>query len=99
MPRPATNVSATLSPASGRESGPSGDTAHHETPGPKVQLEPYDQGYRDGWADIHVTRRQRRKRRRLRSEGNPARFEAVSSPVPQVSAGAVSVAAAGVLGL
>jgi hypothetical protein len=32
-----------------------------------VQLEPYDQGYRDGWHDIHITRRQRRKRRRLRS--------------------------------
>jgi hypothetical protein len=30
-------------------------------------LEPYDQGYRDGWHDIHVTHRQRRKRRRLRS--------------------------------
>jgi len=31
------------------------------------QLEPYDQGYRDGWHDIHVTHRQRRRRRRLRS--------------------------------
>ena len=31
------------------------------------QLEPYDQGYRDGWHDIHVTHRQRRKRGRLRS--------------------------------
>jgi hypothetical protein len=31
------------------------------------QLEPYDQGYRDGSHDIHVTHRQRRKRRRLRS--------------------------------
>jgi hypothetical protein len=30
-------------------------------------LEPYDQGYRDGWHDIHITYRQRRKRRRLRS--------------------------------
>jgi hypothetical protein len=32
-----------------------------------VRLEPYDQGYRDGWHDIHITRRQRRKRRRSRS--------------------------------
>jgi hypothetical protein len=31
------------------------------------QAEPYDQGYRDGWHDIHITHRQRRKRRRLRS--------------------------------
>jgi hypothetical protein len=29
--------------------------------------EPYDQGYRDGWHDICVTRRQRRARRRARS--------------------------------
>lgn len=29
--------------------------------------EPYDQGYRDGWHDIHVTRRQRRAQRRARS--------------------------------
>jgi hypothetical protein len=32
-----------------------------------VRLGPYDQGYRDGWHDIHITYRQRRKRRRLRS--------------------------------
>ena len=32
-----------------------------------VQLEPHDQGYRDGWHDIHITHRQRRKRRRARS--------------------------------
>jgi hypothetical protein len=31
------------------------------------RLEPYDQGYRDGWHDVHITRRQRRRRRRLRS--------------------------------
>ena len=31
------------------------------------QLDPYDQGYRDGWHGIHITHRQRRKRRRLRS--------------------------------
>ena len=32
-----------------------------------VQLEPYDQGYRDGWHDIHVSPLRRRKRRRARS--------------------------------
>jgi hypothetical protein len=32
-----------------------------------TRLEPYDRGYRDGWHDIHITHRQRRKRRRLRS--------------------------------
>jgi hypothetical protein len=37
------------------------------TAGGAQSLEPYDQGYRDGWHDIHVTHRQRRKRRRLRS--------------------------------
>ena len=30
-------------------------------------LEPYDQGYRDGWHDIHVSPLRRRKRRRQRS--------------------------------
>jgi hypothetical protein len=37
------------------------------TAGGAQSLEPYDQGDRDGWHDIHVTHRQRRKRRRLRS--------------------------------
>ena len=32
-----------------------------------IQLEPYDQGYRDGWHDIHVSPLRRRKRRRARS--------------------------------
>jgi hypothetical protein len=32
-----------------------------------VRLGPYEQGYRDGWHDIHVSRRTRRKRRRLAS--------------------------------
>jgi hypothetical protein len=31
------------------------------------QLERYDRGYRDGWHDIHITHRQRRRRRWLRS--------------------------------
>ena len=31
------------------------------------RLEPYDQGYRDGWHDIHVSPLRRRKRRRQRS--------------------------------
>lgn len=30
-------------------------------------LTTYDRGYRDGWADIHISQRQRRKRQRLRS--------------------------------
>jgi hypothetical protein len=32
-----------------------------------VRLAPYDQGYRDGWHDIHVSRRPRRARRRRAS--------------------------------
>jgi hypothetical protein len=32
-----------------------------------ARLEPYDQGYRDGWHDIHVSPLRRRKRRRARS--------------------------------
>jgi len=32
-----------------------------------ARLEPYDQGYRDGWHDIHVTRRKRRRKRRGRN--------------------------------
>ena len=32
-----------------------------------VKLEPYDQGYRDGWHDIHITRRKRRRKRRQRN--------------------------------
>jgi hypothetical protein len=32
------------------------------------QFEPYDQGYRDGWHDIHISPLRRRKRRRQRSE-------------------------------
>ncbi len=35
--------------------------------GPTSRLEPYDQGYRDGWHDIHIAHRQRRTRRRARS--------------------------------
>jgi len=31
------------------------------------RLELYDQGFRDGWHDIHVTHRKRRKKRRQRS--------------------------------
>jgi hypothetical protein len=30
-------------------------------------LEPYDQGYRDGWHDVHISPLRRRKRRRARS--------------------------------
>jgi hypothetical protein len=30
-------------------------------------LEPYDQGYRDGWHEIHLSPLRRRKRRRARS--------------------------------
>jgi hypothetical protein len=37
------------------------------TAGGAQSLEPYDQGYRDGWHDIHLTHRQRRKHRRMRS--------------------------------
>jgi hypothetical protein len=33
-----------------------------------VRLDPYDQGYRDGWHDIHITRHPRRRRRRQRSD-------------------------------
>ena len=32
-----------------------------------VRLAPYDQGYRDGWHDVHVSRRPRRARRRRAS--------------------------------
>ena len=32
------------------------------------RLEPYDQGYRDGWHDIHVSPVARRKRRRAKDE-------------------------------
>lgn len=31
-------------------------------------IDPYDQGYRDGWHDIHISTRQRRARRRRSSE-------------------------------
>ena len=34
---------------------------------PAVRLEAYDQGYRDGWHDIHISPIRRRKRRRARS--------------------------------
>ncbi len=34
----------------------------------RTQLEAYDQGYRDGWHDIHESSRPRRKRRRQRSQ-------------------------------
>ena len=33
-----------------------------------IQLEPYDQGYRDGWHDVNVTRWPGRTRRRQRSQ-------------------------------
>jgi hypothetical protein len=33
----------------------------------KVQLEPYDQGYRDGWRDIHKGPVRRRRKRRARN--------------------------------
>jgi hypothetical protein len=32
------------------------------------RLEPYDQGYRDGWHDIHISARPRRQRRRRRNK-------------------------------
>jgi hypothetical protein len=42
----------------------------------KYEYESYDAGYRDGWHDIHVSLRVRRKRRQRRSEAMPETSEA-----------------------
>jgi hypothetical protein len=38
-------------------------------------LEPYDQGYRDGWHDVHLGPLRRRKRRRARSAEYAAGYD------------------------